>query len=48
VMLNGKTKWLRGNDNEGLWRLFIYYHLLNKATIRNQYPLPIIDEYLIK
>jgi hypothetical protein len=26
------------------WRLFIEYHQLNKATIKNQYPLPRIDD----
>jgi hypothetical protein len=29
---------------DGLWRLFIDYRQLNKATIKNQYPLPIIDD----
>jgi hypothetical protein len=29
---------------DGSWRLCIDYHQLNKATIKNQYPLPIIDD----
>jgi hypothetical protein len=29
---------------DGSWRLFIDYHQLNKATIKNQYPLPRIDD----
>jgi hypothetical protein len=29
---------------DGLWRLCIDYHQLNKATIKNQYPLPRIDD----
>ena len=29
---------------DGLWRLCIDYHQLNKATINNQYPLPRIDD----
>jgi len=35
---------------DGSWRLCIDYHPLNKATIKNKYPLPRIDElfYQIK
>jgi hypothetical protein len=29
---------------DGSWRLCIDYHQLNKATIKNQYPLPRIDD----
>ena len=29
---------------DGSLRLFIYYRELNKVTIRNQYPLPLIDD----
>jgi hypothetical protein len=29
---------------DGSWRLYIHYHQLNKATIKNQYPLPRIDD----
>ena len=29
---------------DGSWRIFIDYHQLNKATIKNQYPLPRIDD----
>jgi hypothetical protein len=29
--------------NDGSWRIFIDYRQLNKATIKNQYPLPRID-----
>jgi hypothetical protein len=29
---------------DGLWRLCIDYHQLNKATIKNQYPLQRIDD----
>jgi hypothetical protein len=29
---------------DGSWRLCINYHELNKATIKNQYPLPRIDD----
>jgi hypothetical protein len=29
---------------DGLWRLCIDYHQLNKATIKNQYLLPRIDD----
>jgi hypothetical protein len=29
---------------DGSWRLCIDYHQLNKATIKNQYPLPKIDD----
>jgi hypothetical protein len=29
---------------DGLWRLFIDYHQLNKETIKNQYSLPRIDD----
>jgi hypothetical protein len=28
----------------GTWRICIDYKLLNEATIRNQYPLPDIDD----
>jgi hypothetical protein len=28
----------------GSWRIYIEYHQLNKATIKNQYPLPRIDD----
>jgi hypothetical protein len=30
-------------NKDGSWRIFIEYHLLNKATINNQYLLPRID-----
>ena len=30
--------------NDGLWRLCIDYRQLNKATIKNQYPLSRIDD----
>jgi hypothetical protein len=29
---------------DGSWRLCIHYSQLNKATIKNQYPLPRIDD----
>jgi hypothetical protein len=29
---------------DGSWRLCVDYHQLNKATIKNQYPLPKIDD----
>ena len=29
---------------DGSWRLCIDYRQLNKATVRNQYPLPRIDD----
>ena len=29
---------------DGSWRLCIDYRKMNKATIKNQYPLPIIDD----
>jgi hypothetical protein len=29
---------------DGSWRLCIDYHQLNKATIKNQYPLPRTDD----
>ena len=32
---------------DGSWRLCIDYRQLNKVTIRNKYPLPWIDDYLI-
>jgi hypothetical protein len=32
---------------DGLWRLCIDYHQLRKAMIKNQYPLPRIDDLLI-
>jgi hypothetical protein len=28
------------------WRMYIYFQSLNKITVKNHYPLPIID-YLI-
>jgi hypothetical protein len=31
-------------NKDGSWRIFIDYHLLNKATIKNQYLLPRIDD----
>jgi hypothetical protein len=31
-------------NKDGSWRLCIDYHQLNKATIKNQYPLPRIDD----
>jgi hypothetical protein len=31
-------------NKDGSWRLFIDYHQLNKATIKNQYLLPRIDD----
>jgi hypothetical protein len=33
---------------DGSWRLCIDYHQLNKATIKNQYPLPRIDDLFEK
>jgi hypothetical protein len=29
---------------DGSWRLCLHYHQLNKATIKNPYPLPRIDD----
>jgi hypothetical protein len=31
-------------NKDGSWRLCIEYHQLNKVMIKNQYPLPIIDD----
>jgi hypothetical protein len=31
-------------NKDGSWRLCIAYRQLNKATIKNQYPLPSIDD----
>jgi hypothetical protein len=31
-------------EKDGSWRLCIYYRQLNKAMIKNQYPLPRIDD----
>jgi hypothetical protein len=31
-------------NKDGSWRLCIDYHQLNKATIKNQYPFPRIDD----
>jgi hypothetical protein len=33
---------------DGSWRLCIDYHQLKKVMIKNQYPLPRIDDFLIK
>jgi len=40
--MGARLNFLRKKDKS--WRLCIEYHQLNKATIKNQYPLPRIDE----
>jgi hypothetical protein len=32
--------------NDGTWRLCIYYRKLNKLTVKNKFPIPIIEDLL--
>ena len=31
---------------DGTWRMCVYFHALNKITVKNHYPLPRIDDLL--
>jgi hypothetical protein len=30
----------------GTWRFCVYYRALNCMTVKNKYPMPIVDEWL--
>ena len=36
------------HNKEGSWRMSLYYRELNKVTIKDKFPIPIIEELLFE